>query len=294
MVELARGLSSRALCALAQLETRTVAVDGGRLKLEWGVLKARTGERVEDLLWWDEERLVGFLGIYAFEPPTLELAGMVDPGARRRGIATALLNAALPMCRDRGYQKALLVTPRSSVGGKALAVARGATLEHSEHALVLLDAPTDGRADPKIVVRTATPADTDEIARLLAAGFGTPPSNVLEQLTSDSERTLVVELAGSVVGTMRLTRDEDTAGVYAFVVDPRFQGRGIGQDVLRRACHQLRTEGVRRIGLEVAVDNDRALGLYTSLGFKQIATEDYYALPALATRTQPEERIGFR
>jgi hypothetical protein len=31
--------------------------------------------------------------------------------------------------------------------------------------------------------------------------------------------------------------------------------------------------------LDVAVDNDRALGLYTSLGFTPIASEDYYAVP---------------
>jgi len=34
------------------------------------------------------------------------------------------------------------------------------------------------------------------------------------------------------------------------------------------------------IRLEVAVENDRALGLYTSLGFARVATEDYWRLPA--------------
>jgi ribosomal protein S18 acetylase RimI-like enzyme len=29
----------------------------------------------------------------------------------------------------------------------------------------------------------------------------------------------------------------------------------------------------------VDVENDRALGLYTSVGFEPITTEDYYALP---------------
>jgi hypothetical protein len=39
--------------------------DGGRLKLEWEVLEARTGARVEDLLWWDHGHLCGFLGLYS-------------------------------------------------------------------------------------------------------------------------------------------------------------------------------------------------------------------------------------
>ena len=67
--------------------------------------------------------------------------------------------------------------------------------------------------------------------------------------------------------------------MYGFAVEPVRQGRGIGRDVLRRVCHRLRDEGAPRIGLEVAIENDRALSLYTSLGFARVTTEDYYALP---------------
>ncbi|HEY8821048.1 MAG TPA: GNAT family N-acetyltransferase [Dermatophilaceae bacterium] len=282
MLKVARGLSSRELRAIAQLEARTVEIDSGRLKLEWGVLKARTSRDVGDILWWHGDQLLGFLGLYAFAPPTVELAGMVDPTARRGGIATALLDVALPLCRDRGYRQALLVTSRASTPGRSFALHRGAALEHSEYALVLLDAPTDGPTDPKVTIRTATQADAPEVSRLLTAAFGIPPSHVLDLQATEASSTLLVESAGSAVGTLRLTRDGDqAAGIYGFAIDPSWQGRGIGRDVLRRVCHQLRGEGAHRIGLEVAVDNDHALGLYTSLGFAPVTTEDYYALPAL-------------
>ena len=279
MIELVRGLSARELRAVADLERRVLAADGGRLKLEWGMLKGRAGHDVEDLLWWDEDRLLGFLGLYGFGPPTVEIAGMVDASARRRGIATALLDAALALCRGRGYRRALLVTPRGSVGGRELARGRDAVLEHSEHALVLLDPPADGPADHRIELRRATRADVSELCRLLTAGFGGPGSDPLDLLAEEGARTLIVELESSVVGTVRVTRDGDGGGVYGFVVDPAWQGRGIGRDVLRRVCRLLQAEGVRSVGLEVEVDNDRALGLYTSLGFTQVTTEDYYALP---------------
>jgi ribosomal protein S18 acetylase RimI-like enzyme len=279
MIEFARGLSPGDFRALAELEMRVLDVDGGRLKLEWGVLRARAGRDIEDLLWWEGDRLVGFIGLYAFGAPTVEIAGMVDPSARRRGIATELFEAALPICRECGYQRALLVTPRRSVAGRAFALSRGAVLEHSEHALVLLDAPIDGPADLQIALRTATLADAADLSRLLDAAFGEPSSDVLDRLAEDSSRTLVVELRGSPVGTVRVTRDQDSCGIYGFAVDPAWQGRGIGRDVLRRVCRELRDEGVQHIGLEVAVDNDHALGLYSSLGFTHITTEDYYELP---------------
>ena len=279
MLDFARGMPADAASQVADLERRVVAVDGGRLKLEWGVLNSRSGEYVEDLLWREDDRVTGFAGIYAFGGDTVELAGMVDPAARRRGIGTALLDAALPLCRDRGYQQALLVTPRRSAAGRAFALKRGAFLEHSEHALVLRTAPADGPSDPHTSLRRATVADATEVAARLAAAFGAAPPDMAERLASTTERTLLVERDGQAIGTVRLTRDLDSGGIYGFAIDPAWQGRGIGSDVLRRICRLLLDEGARQVGLEVAVDNDRALGLYTSMGFTEVTTEDYYALP---------------
>jgi len=278
VIELCRGLSEGELRALAELERRVLEVDGGRLKLEWGVLRSRGGEIVEDLLWWDGDRLTGFLGLYAFGEPTVEIAGMVDPPARRRGIGTELLATALATCRARGHERALLVTPRGSVAGRAFALSRGAVLEHSEHALVLVGAPADGPADARTTVRTATLADVSELTRLLDAAFDGPSADVAARLAERESRTLVVERGGAAVGTLRITYDRDTCGIYGFAVDPAWQGRGIGRDVLRRVCRELAAEGIRRIGLEVAVENDHALRLYSSLGFIKTTTEDYYEL----------------
>lgn len=279
MLELSRGLPAHTLRALAELEARTIAADGGRLKLEWGVLRTRAEHDVQDVLWWDGDRLLGFLGLYVFGASTVELAGMVDPTARRRGIATALLDAALGVCRERDAQKVLLVTPRESLAGKCLALNRNAVLEHSEYGLALRGAPVEGLSDSALSLRTATPADAPEISTLLTDAFGWPDTDTLERLASDNARTLVAEIDGRMIGTVRVTRGEEPGGVYGFAVQRAWRGRGIGRDVLRRVCHQLRDEGVRRIGLEVAVENDGALGLYTSLGFEPISTEDYYALP---------------
>jgi ribosomal protein S18 acetylase RimI-like enzyme len=279
VLEQAAGLSPEALDAIAELEREVIEVDGGRLKLEWGRLRRRSGGRVEDLLWWEDGRLLGFLGFYGFGS-SLELAGMVAPDARRRGIGTALLDGAVPLYRGLGCREALLIVPRRSEAGKRLALRRDAVFHHSEHALVLSGDPTTGPREPALSVRPATAADIPVVSRLLEAGFEEPaPDDFAERLRSPHGPTLVVELDGSAVGTLSLTREEGNARIYGFVIDPSRQGRGLGRDALRRVCEQLRTDGARRIGLEVAVDNDRALGLYTSIGFMPVTTEDYFALP---------------
>jgi GNAT superfamily N-acetyltransferase len=175
VLERAAGLSPRALQAIADLERRVVDADGGRLKLEWGCLRNRTGGRVEDLLWWERDRLLGFLGLYSFGA-SVELAGMVAPDARRRGIGTALLDAALPLCRERRHQPVLLIVPRSSDAGRRLALGRGGWLDHSEHALVLSDAPAGSPRGTAVGLRCAAPVDIPVVARLLELGFGDPPT----------------------------------------------------------------------------------------------------------------------
>lgn len=279
MIELARGMTQEQQAGVAALEREVVAADGGRLELEWGVLRSRDGTRADDLLWREDDgRVTGFLGVYAFGP-SLELAGAVTPAARRRGIASALFDAVAPLCRSLGHDRALLVVPGVSAPGAALARRRGGTLEHSEHHLELFGEPVDGPSDPRLVLRDATTADAAAVGRLLAAGFGHEPPDLAEQWSVPGETTVVVERDGGPVASLRLTREGEQGGVYGFVVDPALQGRGIGRDVLRRACRRLRAEGATHVGLEVAVENARALGLYTSLGFRAATTEDYWSLP---------------
>jgi ribosomal protein S18 acetylase RimI-like enzyme len=239
---------------------------------------------VEDLLWWgDDGRLLGFLGLYAFSAPTVELSGMVDPAHRRRGIASALLKAALPLCRERGYTKALLVTPRTPTAGRDLALQLGGALDHCEYALQLTGAPADAPINPRVAVRPMTADDEAVVHSLLRMGFGWEGPESQDQDQAEAEHdlagTLIVSLDDDIVGSLRLTREDDTAGVYGFVVHPDHRGHGIGRDVLRRVCVQALADGAARVHLEVAVDNDHALGLYTSLGFTPISTEDYYTLP---------------
>lgn len=270
-------LSDTDLQAVADLERRVVDHDGGRLKIEWGDLRTRSGDRTNDLLWTEDDRLVGFAALDEHGGPAVEIAGMVDPAARGRGIGTALVAAAIDVCRERGAEQALLIVPRASAAGHRVAQRLGAPLEHSEHAMRLDEVPAEGVEDPRTTLRPATLDDVPVLSEILTFAFGHEPGHLVRSL--ESGRTVVVEHDGEPVGTVRLTRDDEVGGVYGFAVDPRYQGRGIGRDVLRRSCREFFADGATSVRLEVAVDNPRALGLYTSVGFTPVTTEDYYDLP---------------
>ena len=121
------------------------------------------------------------------------------------------------------------------------------------------------------------------LRRLLAAAFEEAEDSdedLAEMLHAPETKQLVFERDGLMVGCLRLSGDLERTGIFGFVVDPALQGQGIGRAVLQRVCAQLRAEGVRKVTLEVEVDNEGALGLYTSVGFVRQLTEDYFAVSA--------------
>jgi ribosomal protein S18 acetylase RimI-like enzyme len=257
-----------------------LAADGGRLKLEWAVLRNRPAAEVRDLLWWRDGRLLGFLGIYGLGRRTLELTGMVDPDARRRGIGTALFDAALPICRRRHSGRMLLVVPRESPAGRRFATRRGLTYEHSEHVLTLRERPVVTSGDPALSLRQAAADDIPALSRLYLDGFGDGHIDPKRALSDARSRTLIVERGSEVVGTVRVAKDGGQGSVYAFVISSEWRARGVGREVLGRVCRDLFDAGAGHVNLEVEVANERALGLYTSIGFSQVATDDYYELAA--------------
>jgi ribosomal protein S18 acetylase RimI-like enzyme len=273
-----RRLSGPDLEDLARLERTVTAADGISLKLEWPYL--REGRTVAALTHRDGGCLTGFLGLYCFGgPPDVEFIGMVDPERRRHGIAGQLLDEALDICRRRGLQRRLLIVPRDSGSGRAFATGRGAELEHSEHSLLLTGEVHRVPEDPKVTLRDAVDADRRDLVRILTSGFGPPPEGMLEHLQESRSQTLIVHHAEVPVGTVRVSLDAGEGGVHGFAIDTAYRGRGIGRDVLSRVCTELRRRGARQVRLEVAVENDAALHLYTSTGFTPAGTDDYFLLP---------------
>ena len=144
--------------------------------------------------------------------------------------------------------------------------------------MLLTDAPNACPSELILHLRNAGAGDAPVVSRLLTDAFGYAPGLAADRRANDLLQTLVIEIDDVAVGTLRVTREGDVGGIYGFAVDPLMQGRGIGREALRRTCCKLFDEGVKEIGLEVVTQNENALGLYTSLGFRTVTTEDYHSL----------------
>jgi mycothiol synthase len=87
--------------------------------------------------------------------------------------------------------------------------------------------------------------------------------------------------AGVPVGTVRIARDSENpkaAEIGGLAVDPRFRRMGFGRMLLRYARNFAVTSGLSPVILSVNAENEKALTLYRSEGFRPVKTLVCYSM----------------
>jgi ribosomal protein S18 acetylase RimI-like enzyme len=76
-----------------------------------------------------------------------------------------------------------------------------------------------------------------------------------------------IKQAGKVVGTVSYSIQEDgSAYINGLAIDPEYQGQGLGRAVLEQILEQVKDAS--RVWLVTHPENNRAIALYGSFGFK--------------------------
>jgi ribosomal protein S18 acetylase RimI-like enzyme len=103
------------------------------------------------------------------------------------------------------------------------------------------------------------------------------------------ESLYVFEIDGVLVGMCKLMpqkfRNSHIMYLGGVAIDPQHKGRGLGRIMLKEVLALITSKGYHRVELTVATFNDRAIGLYESIGFVNegrlkdytyLASEDRY------------------
>jgi ribosomal protein S18 acetylase RimI-like enzyme len=104
-----------------------------------------------------------------------------------------------------------------------------------------------------------------------------------DALARDDRMILIAETKGVLAGYAQFgdveipeveTRPGDQS-IHRVYVDTELQGRGIGRRLSKAALEHPRLAHASRVFLQVWDENERAVGLYKSLGFKRIGTTQF-------------------
>lgn len=273
--------------------------DGTALKLETEYKLSDGGTRdrkklagpIQDFMFYKDDQLVGYLGVLGFGGQAWEVSGMVHPAYRRQGIFSALYRMFLAERQRWSPQSTLLLCDRKSFAGRAFLKTTGAVLEHSEHEMYLATEAADVQSPPLIQLRKAKNSDAPEIARQnrIYFNFGpaepsddnAPSASYALMPEEEEKRGMTIYLADldhETIGKVHIQKGSDVWGIYGLGVLPEYRGRGYGRAILSQAVHLMKVQGAPAILLQVDAENDRALGLYLSCGFKVTSVMDYYLL----------------
>lgn len=249
-----------------------------KLKLNWDSLRTRPYGSEHDFFQYDEKgQLIGYLALYTFGGP-MELCGMVHPEYRQKGVFSNLLKQAKKTIRKAS--KLLINAPANSLSAKSFLENLPCTYSFSEYQMARLANYENCSVNPKVTLRKAEVSDLDFITSLDSVCFNIPEQEAKsfnkEAWENGKELTYIIEFEGKKAGKIRLQKDKEATWVYGFAIDPPLQGKGIGRSALSFIVASEHYKGSKRVHLEVAAENEHALGLYKSCGFKPYSTQDYY------------------
>lgn len=238
----------------------------------------------EWLVTYEEEQLVGFIGLYGFGGE-MEVCGMVRPGFRRRGIFTSLWELAQNKIHKRNISTLLLNAPAVSSSAAGFLKTLPLKFNHAEYQMkwdqaAVLQGPGEvSSAAGTVTLRPAREDESSVLIQLDSAGFDLSEEEAAEMFEEQRHEALqehiIIELNGRPAGKMRLWTDNNETWIYGFTVDQKLRGLGIGRSALQQTIER-ESRNYNGVNLEVSLDNPNALKLYESCGFVIVNRQDYY------------------
>ncbi len=259
--------------------------------LSGGGVNDAAGHHAEHLVVTDSDgHIAGYLNYAPGHDAVAEL--VVHPQARRRGIGSAMLRAAIERSGGRIRFWAHGTQPAARAAASAVGLRPVRELVQMARPLAGI---TESVAPEGITVRTYSgEVDHAELLRVNNAAFDWHPeqggwtdSVLRERLGQpwfEPEGLFLAfdDATGRLVGFHWTKVHDDRLGeVYVLGVDPDAQGRGLGRALtvvgLAHLGRRLADAADPQVMLYVEADNAAALGTYRKLGFAVVSVDTAYA-----------------
>lgn len=273
---------------ISSLQELCLETDKTALKLELDFKlnraenKSEASDNINEFMYFDGDKLIGYIGICCFNGDTVEVNGMVHPEYRRRGVFRKLFSLVKDEWSKRESKRMLLLSDAASASGLAFIKSTKSEYDHSEYEMYLRDDVKHELASGNVQLRKASNRDAKEIARQNCIYFDGEYEAKDTPMPEEEEKCgsviYMAEIDNRIIGKIHLEISNGTGGIYGFGVLPEYRRKGYGREILVGAIEKLKEKNLKDIMLQVAATNKKALSLYKSCGFEETSTMDYYRL----------------
>ena len=273
---------------ISKLQKHCLNNDKTSLKLELDYKLSRAAGRkgalnnVNEFMYYNNNELVGYIGIDHFGGTTLEVNGMVHPAFRRKGVFNKLFQLVTDERVKRKGITMLLLSDNKSIPGQEFIKSTGASYKHSEYEMFLRLNPKQEISLENVFLRKANNKDAREIQYQNSIYFDIEFIEEDIKMPEDEEKCgmiiYIAEVGNKIIGKVHLEVSGDIGGIYGLGVTPDYRGKGYGREILIGAIEILKERNKKEIMLQVAAKNNKALNLYKSCGFEETSIMDYYQM----------------
>lgn len=232
------------------------------------------------LLDYENQKLAGFLSVYFFYEDAVEIALLVHPSFRHKEIAKKLLYSILPLIKEQNFFKLIFSSP-SHLNNHWLPDL-GCSYMHSEYYMERNDLTPLLDYKKNLTFRTATVNDIPFLCVLDEVCFFKKQEELIPRfhhILEDRNYQIVLAFEENhLVGKAHLRWQKHGATLSDIAVLPIRQGKGLGTALIAHCINFALSEGKPQLNLDVETHNQKALNLYSRLGFLTQNACDYWKI----------------
>lgn len=279
MITATHQLTAIQLADLAILSTECAKKDGSIPNLYIHIL-SQPRSLPASLLFYEQDKLIGFISAFFFYTNTVEIALIVAPDYRKKGIAKELFRTIAPLLQQHDITHLIFSAP--SQLHKEWLPKRGLEYTHTEYYMERTELHPLLNYNKSLAFRTASVQDIPLLNTLDEACFPSKHDHFddrFQHIIDDRNYHIVIAMLNNKpIGKAHLRWNEQGATLSDIAIIPSLQAQGYGTALITHCVNKALSEGKSLLNLDVEAHNQRALGLYTRLGFFIKNACDYWSI----------------